>query len=29
VINGRPHVLVANGTWAGYWLPESSRVVLR
>jgi hypothetical protein len=28
VINGRPYLLIANGVWAGYWVPESSRVVL-
>jgi Big-like domain-containing protein len=28
VINGTPHVLIANGVWANYWVPESSRVVL-
>lgn len=22
VVNGRPHVLIAAGMWAGYWLPE-------
>jgi spore germination protein YaaH len=29
VINGRPHLLIANGIWAGYWVPESSRIILR
>ncbi len=29
VINGRPYALIANGVWAGYWMPESSRVILR
>jgi hypothetical protein len=28
VINGRAYLLVANGVWAGYWVPESSAVVL-
>jgi spore germination protein YaaH len=27
-INGAHHVLIANGVWAGYWMPTSSRVVL-
>ena len=26
VINGRPHFLVDNGTWAGTWVPESAAV---
>jgi hypothetical protein len=28
VINGVRYVLISNGLWAGYWVPESSRVVL-
>ncbi len=28
VINGTAYVLIANGIWAGYWVPESTRVVL-
>ena len=28
VINGVGYVLITNGVWAGYWLPQSSRVVL-
>jgi hypothetical protein len=28
VINGVRYVLISNGVWAGYWVPESSRVVL-
>ena len=28
VINGRRYLYVTNGTWAGYWLPESSSVRL-
>ncbi|HEU5456849.1 MAG TPA: glycosyl hydrolase family 18 protein, partial [Nocardioides sp.] len=28
VINGVRYVLISNGVWAGYWMPESSRVVL-
>jgi hypothetical protein len=28
VINGVRSVLISNGVWAGYWIPESSRVVL-
>jgi len=28
VINGRSYVLIANGVWAGYWVPESAAVVL-
>ncbi|MGH2463344.1 MAG: glycosyl hydrolase family 18 protein [Candidatus Limnocylindria bacterium] len=28
VINGRAYVLIANGVWAGYWVPESASVVL-
>jgi hypothetical protein len=28
VINGVRYVLISNGVWAGYWLPESTRVVL-
>jgi len=28
VINGTAYILIANGVWAGYWVPESSRVVL-
>jgi spore germination protein YaaH len=27
-VNGAHHVLIANGVWAGYWIPTSSRVVL-
>ena len=22
MIHGRAHVLISNGIWAGYWLPE-------
>jgi spore germination protein YaaH len=29
VINGRAYLLIVNGVWAGYWMPESTRVVLR
>jgi spore germination protein YaaH len=29
VINGRPYLLIANGIWAGYWVAESTRVILR
>jgi FlgD Ig-like domain/Bacterial Ig-like domain len=25
IINGRPHWLVTNGIWAGWWMPESAR----
>lgn len=25
IINGRPHWLVSNGIWAGWWIPETSR----
>ena len=28
VINGSPYLLISNGVWAGYWMPESSRVIL-
>ncbi len=28
VINGVRYVLISNGVWAGYWVPESSRVIL-
>ena len=24
VIDGRPHVLIGNGTWAGYWMPVTA-----
>jgi uncharacterized protein YkwD len=26
IINGQPHYLVANGIWAGYWLPDKAGV---
>jgi len=26
VINGRPHFLVRNGIWAGYWVPDTAGV---
>jgi hypothetical protein len=29
VINGRKYFLVANGIWAGQWLPASAVVRLR
>jgi spore germination protein YaaH len=29
VINGRPYLHIANGVWAGYWVAESSAVVLQ
>ena len=28
MINGRPYLLIGNGIWAGYWMPESSAVRL-
>jgi hypothetical protein len=28
-INGTSHVLIANGVWANYWMPESGVVVLQ
>ena len=29
VINGRSYLLISSGVWAGYWVPESSRVILK
>jgi hypothetical protein len=29
IINGRPHYLVANGIWAGYWVREISAIDLK
>jgi hypothetical protein len=29
IINGRSHLLVTNGIWAGYWVPESSSTLVR
>ncbi len=28
VINGRPHFLIANGVWSGYWVPETSATTI-
>jgi uncharacterized protein YkwD len=28
VINGRPHFLVLDGVWAGYWVPDTAAVSL-
>jgi hypothetical protein len=28
IINGRPYLAIVNGIWAGYWVPESSSIVL-
>ena len=27
IINGQPYLAIANGIWAGYWVPESASVV--
>jgi spore germination protein YaaH len=29
IINGRSYVAIVNGVWAGYWVPESSSIVLK
>jgi hypothetical protein len=28
IINGSPYLLISNGVWVGYWMPESNRVIL-
>ena len=28
IINGRAHVLISNGIWAGYWMPLSASVAI-